>query len=124
MSDKKIEEQEKKVPASETELAAGLEDKQIVAQIHSQPHFKITIHSGYGPTEAEPVFLGANGYYYLIPRDKQVIVPKTVIGVLETAMICRARQVDGRTVLEKVNRFSYTVHSPAERPKDNSGVRI
>ena len=94
----------------------------------------LTIHST-GRNDSWPVPVGCGGREYLIVRDKPVLVPKDVAGVLDLAVRKEPHTVKDRdtgqerTEFREAKRYSYTVKdyeaaSAAERAvaEANSGV--
>lgn len=86
----------------------------IEAEIKSQEKVQVFIHNQDGPGGDKPVFVGANGVGYLIPREKWVSVPKIVINGLTDAAETRyyreerEGQSTGPMLSKEVRRYSFS----------------
>ncbi len=92
-------------------------------ELHKQKHYKITIASGERPETKADVTVSCNGFNYRIQRDREVIVPESIIGILKDAKVKQYDQVrrsdgqDGYRLVEREGlRFPYTLIGEAERP--------
>lgn len=124
MSDKekKTGEAAQAVASDDKDIDAAVVEKQVVAQLHRQKHFRLVINSGRDAQDRCPVFLAVNGREYLICRDKEVVVPEAVVNVLNDAVEMKAvssQGEDGQTVVswKPAKRFSYSVLGESEAPK-------
>jgi hypothetical protein len=62
-----------------------------------------------GPEATAFVKVCVNGNMFAIPRDKEVIVPSSVVEVLRNAIVTRLVQENGQTIERSAPRFSFTV---------------
>ena len=101
----------KPAPADEAEVAAVERRNEEI--INGQRRVRIRIMSGRNAQERAPVPVGVNGRAYLIERDREVLVPESVVRVLEMAVEKQAVEVveDGqtRTVFQDTPRFPFQV---------------
>lgn len=67
----------------------------------------ITVYSGDGDLNKLPVFISLNGYAYQFPRDKPVVLPKELLGVLKDAEQENYTYVNGALTKKKIKRFSF-----------------
>lgn len=62
--------------------------------------------------DSSPVFVGINGHSYLIKRDSWVSVPKSIVAVLDNAVLLKARPIkegnDMRIETYEVSRFAHS----------------
>jgi hypothetical protein len=57
--------------------------------IKKEPRVKVFIYGDPTKEIQDPVPLGINGYNFLIPRDKEIMVPYSVYAVLQQQRIIR-----------------------------------
>lgn len=83
--------------------------KQAEAVVKAQPKYRLVIYQQEGPEGKEPVFVGVNGYGYMIRRGEEVIVPRGVVSVLEEAVEIQVTKNDktGDDVETPIKRFSF-----------------
>ncbi|MGD8913114.1 MAG: hypothetical protein PVI97_19900 [Candidatus Thiodiazotropha sp.] len=55
--------------------------------LKKQSQYKVRIFPSEGDDGSHPVKLSINGYAYLIPRDKESIVPESVVNILKNAVV-------------------------------------
>ena len=76
--------------------------------------FRITISNQDGVENTPFVKVGVNGQMFAIPRETEVVVPASVIDVLNNAVVTRFVQ-EGRELVErKARRFPFTVLGEAK----------
>lgn len=86
----------------------------IEAEIKNQEKVQVFIHNQDGPGGDKPVFVGANGIGYLIPREKWVSVPMIVVNGLNDATETRYYREDrdgqatGPMLSKEVRRYSFS----------------
>jgi uncharacterized membrane protein YqiK len=99
--------------------ADALADKTL-HDLRAQKKYVLTINST--ETEKSPVQLGINGVAYSIRRDEECLVPKSVINVLECAVVKNAMQqeVEGRIVTRFVATKRYSFNYREATPEDES----
>lgn len=71
----------------------------------------LLIHNQNGPGGTDPVFASVNGRGYLIPREREVLLPLEVAEVLRNARsdVFERRGDGGPVEVRTVNRFAFTV---------------
>jgi hypothetical protein len=72
--------------------------------------FKIIIHEQDNFDENRDVFVGLNGYGYLIKRGKEVVVPEGVVNVLKESIITTIKKNPdtGEDEVRNIPRFSFS----------------
>jgi hypothetical protein len=72
--------------------AEGIDNlKEVERELRAQKKIKIMIPST--ETQHEPVPVQINGYAFLIERDKEVLVPESVVEVLRNAQFTTYKQI-------------------------------
>lgn len=85
--------------------------------LNRQKKYRVKVHST--ERDKHPVKVGINGYMYLFPRDKWVVVPEAVKACLDEAQIKDySVELEGpersKIVATDVNRFSYQAEEAKE----------
>ena len=76
--------------------------------------FRISISNQEGVESTPFVKVGVNGQMYAIPRETEVVVPASVVEVLNNAIVTRFVQ-EGRDLVERrAKRFPFTVLGEAK----------
>jgi len=84
-----------------------------------KPMFKVTIHSGERDEDKNPVFVGINGYTYLIQRDEEVVLSdpfvKNLQTQIETFKLVKDKETgETKRVPIKIPRYSMTIEKISE----------
>ena len=103
----------------EKELAK--QEERVARQLRTQRKVRLVIPSGRGPHEKSPVPIGVNGREFLIVRDKEVLVPESIVEVLKLSVETVADvTLDDRghetTTFRKALRFPFQVLGYEEAP--------
>lgn len=71
---------------------------------------KVRFHNQEGvPGGTDDIFVGVNGRGYQIQREKDVELPKSVLHVIDNAVITKTeRDADGNEVNRDIQRFTYS----------------
>ncbi len=92
--------------------------KDVRAQLQGEDKVEILIPST--ETEHEDVKLGINGYVYQIQRDKWVLVPKSVVELLQNNVQPHYRQEKGDEGMKLIKtaslRISFQMRLPVRDP--------
>ncbi len=72
---------------------------------------RVTIHQGQDDLGREPVFVGLNGYSYLIKRGEEVEVPEEVVAILQSAVQSHFENTKAGLIERKVPRHSMSVRA-------------
>ena len=70
---------------------------------------RLIIHNQEGPEASTLVKVQVNGVMYTIPREKEVVVPEYVIGVLQNAVRTDYERVNGAYEERHSRRFPFTI---------------
>lgn len=95
---------------STVEIVPDVDPREVIEETaEPEKKFRISISNQDG-VEATPfVKVGVNGQMYAIPRETEVVVPASVVEVLNNAVITRFVQ-EGRDLVERsAKRFPFTV---------------
>lgn len=89
-------------PAATEEVVAAPAEK-------AEQRFRIIVHNQEGVDAGKFVKVQVNGTMFAIPREREVVVPASVIEVLNNAVLVRTEYEDGKQVEVPARRFPYTV---------------
>lgn len=74
-----------------------------------EKRFRISVSNQEGVENTAFVKVGVNGQMYTIPRETEVIVPASVVEVLNNAIVTRFIQEGRNLVEQKARRFPFSV---------------
>ena len=75
---------------------------------------RLIVSNQEGVEQTPFVKVQVNGYMYVLPRETEVVVPESVVGVLKNAVVTRLVQSNGDWIEQTARRFPYTVLGPAK----------
>lgn len=101
---------ELEAPAEVVIEEASVAAEEVVAPAEkAEQRFRIIVHNQEGVDAGKFVKVQVNGTMFAIPREREVVVPASVIEVLNNAVLVRTEYEDGKQVEVPARRFPYTV---------------
>lgn len=99
-----------KIRAAKGELVEPEEDKKGMRK----EDFVVVIFHNKDEQDLPFLYVGVNGKSWYIPKEKEVLIPKYILGVINDAVevkFIQKKAQDGRPYMEekKVHRFPYTI---------------